>query len=438
MTSPLRKFPWKADRNSPRWAIPFFTIWTGQALSLLGSQLVQFALIWYLTKATESAAVLAGATLVGILPQVVLGPFVGTLVDRWNRRKIMIIADSLIALATLTLAGLFLIGAVNIWMVFLIIFLRSLGGGFHRPAMTSSTSLMVPEKQLTRIQGINQTLQGGLNILSAPLGALLLEILPMQAILAVDVISAGFAVLPLLVILIPQPEKSHDNGNAALSVVDSVWNDFKIGLNYILGWKGLVILIGMAVAINLILTPAFSLIPLLVREHFQAGALELGWIESAFGVGSVLGGLILSAWGGFKKKIHTVLFGLFSEGFGLIVVGVSPADSLLTAAAGIFLVALSLALVNGPIMAMLQTLVDAPLQGRVFSLVGSLTSAASPLGLIIAGPLAEITNVQTWFLLGGSVSILIAAAGLFIPALLAIETNPPPTDVPAEVSNAPS
>jgi DHA3 family macrolide efflux protein-like MFS transporter len=156
-------------KSSRGWAPPFFTIWTGQAFSLLGSQLVQFALIWWLTKTTGSATVLATASLVGLLPQVILGPVIGTLVDRWNRRLTLILADSTIALATLGLALLFWSGKVEIWHVYLLMFIRSTAGGFHWPAMQASTSLMVPKEHLARIQGLNQILQGGMNIASAPL-----------------------------------------------------------------------------------------------------------------------------------------------------------------------------------------------------------------------------------------------------------------------------
>ena len=140
------------------WAARFFTVWGGQAFSLFGSSLVQFALVWYLTKQTGSATVLATATLVAMLPQIVLGAFVGALVDRWNRRLIMIIADGGIALATVALIYLFLSGQVQIWHIYLILMIRSLGQAFHFPAMQASTSLMVPEKHLTRISGANQTL----------------------------------------------------------------------------------------------------------------------------------------------------------------------------------------------------------------------------------------------------------------------------------------
>src|SRR4030043_174967 len=187
------------------WAPRFFTIWTGQAFSLFGSQLVSFAVIWWLTQTTGSATVLATASLVGLLPQVILGPISGTLVDRWSRRLTMIVADGLIALATIVLAILFALGHVQIWQVYLLLFIRSVCGGFHWPAMQASTSLMVPKEHLARIQGLNQMLQGGMRIDSAPLGALLLVLLPMQGILAIDVFTAMLAVIPLFFFQVPQP-----------------------------------------------------------------------------------------------------------------------------------------------------------------------------------------------------------------------------------------
>ncbi len=151
-----------------RWQVPFFSVWVGQAFSLLGSALVQFALVWWLTESTGSATVLAMATLVAVLPSVFLAPFSGALVDRWDRRLVMMVADALIALATVGLAGLFLVGAERVWAVYAVMFLRSAGGGFHWAAMQASTSLMVPDKHLSRVAGINQTLRGAVNIV-APL-----------------------------------------------------------------------------------------------------------------------------------------------------------------------------------------------------------------------------------------------------------------------------
>ncbi len=158
------------------WMAPFFIIWIGQALSLVGSQVGGFALVWWLTKESGgSATVLAGMTLIAMLPQVFLGPFVGALVDRLNRRRVMIVADSLIALFSAGLAVLAWLGVLEIWHVYVIMFIRSLGGTFHYAAMQASTSLMVPKSQLARVGGMNQTLYGVMNIITPPLGALLLE-----------------------------------------------------------------------------------------------------------------------------------------------------------------------------------------------------------------------------------------------------------------------
>ena len=144
-------------KDGRRWKAPVFTIWGGQALSILGSQLVQFALVWYLTVQTGSATVLATASLVGTLPQVIVGPFVGTLVDRSNRRWTMLLADSVITLATIVLAILFALDRVAIWHVYMVMLVRSLGGSFHSSAMSASTSLMVPVENLTRVQGVIQS-----------------------------------------------------------------------------------------------------------------------------------------------------------------------------------------------------------------------------------------------------------------------------------------
>jgi DHA3 family macrolide efflux protein-like MFS transporter len=224
----------------PRWAAKFFTIWTGQAFSLLGSALVQFALVWWLTRTTGSATVLATATLVALLPQVLLGPLAGALVDRWNRRLVMIVADTSIALATIGLALLFWSGDIQVWHVYVLMFIRSLAGAFHWPAMQASTSLMVPREHLSRIQGLNQMLQGGMNILAAPLGALLLEVLPMQGVLAIDVVTALLAVLPLLFIAVPQPQRSAEAQPHASK--PSVWQDLKAGFRYVWSWPGMVMI----------------------------------------------------------------------------------------------------------------------------------------------------------------------------------------------------
>jgi MFS transporter, DHA3 family, macrolide efflux protein len=396
---------------------PFFVIWTGQAVSLLGSQLVQFALIWWLTQTTGSATVLALASLAGMLPQVVLGPFVGVLVDRWNRRLTMMLADAAVALATIVLVYLFWADAVQIWHVYVILFIRALGGGFHGPAMQASTTLMVPEAQLTRVQGLNQALNGGMNIASAPLGALLLGVLPMQGILAIDVVTAVFAITPLFFIAVPQPPKQ----SVSPEDKSSFWADMEAGLRYVKNWPAILMLMSMAMIINFVLSPSASLTPLLVTDHFGGNAIQLGLLEAVIGVGIVAGGLLLGAWGGFKRRIVTSLTGLIGLGVGSLIIGLAPSQSFFLAVIGGFILGSMISLANGPIMAIFQACIEPEMQGRVFTLLTSLASGMAPLGLVIAGPAADMLGVQAWFIVGGSVTLLMGLVGFMLPMLLRVE-----------------
>ena len=411
------------ERSSNKWKGRFFTIWTGQAFSLFGSNLVGFALIWWLTKTTGSATVLATASLAGLLPQVLLGPLAGTLVDRWNRRIIMIVADSVITLATLVLAALFALGWAEIWHVYLLMFVRSLAGGFHWPAMQASTSLMVPNEHLARIQGLNQILMGALNIISAPLGALLIEVLPLQGVLAIDVGTAMLAIVPLFFFTIPQPTKAKLGG--AGEGKTSVWQDFRAGLRYASGWPGLVMIGIMATILNFLLNPAFSLLPILVFKYFGGQAIQLAWMESAWGIGVIIGGLLLSTWGGFKRRIITSMVGLLGMGVGSLVIGLLPPSALYLGIATMFFLGIVNPIVNGPLLAAVQAAVSPEMQGRVFTLISSVAAAMSPLGLILAGPVADNLGVQTWFILGGVVTGLMGVIGFFIPAVMRFEDGHP-------------
>jgi len=327
------------------WAARFFTVWTGQAFSLFGSALVQFALIWWLTQKSGSATVLAIATLVGMLPQILLGPFAGALVDRWNRRVIMIVADSAIALSTLLLAYLFATDVVQIWHVYVIMAFRSLGGAFHFPAMSASTPLMVPEEHLTRVNGLNQTLQGINGLIAPPVGALLIGALPTHGILLIDVGTALLAVLPLFFISIPQPVRHAESHTDAKP---SLWQDIRVAVAYIRNWPGLVAILFMALFLNFLIVPTGSLLPLMVTKHFHKGALELGLINSAEGVGIIAGGILLSVWGGFKKKIVTSMLGIITLGAGVILLGLAPANLFSVGVAAIFLLGFAIPITTAP------------------------------------------------------------------------------------------
>lgn len=404
----------------PNWMKKFIPIWSAQLFSLLGSSLVQFALVWWITQQTGSAVYLAMATLVAILPEVLLSPFAGALVDRLNRRYVMIAADALIALFTLSLAVLFVLGLVQIWHVFVVMFLRSLGSVFHWPAMQASTSLMVPEKHLARVAGINQALRGSLNIVAPPLGALLMSVLKFYQVISVDVITAIIAITPLLFIRIPQPVRA-DAGVALTPKV--LLQDVVEGFKYMKNWKGLLYLAFLAAMLNFLLAPAGTLMPLMVTQHFKAGVWELSALESSMGIGIVIGGLLLGVWGGFKSKIITSLTGVIGLGLGVLVFGLAPANGFWVGIVGMVLLGFMNPIANGPLQAIMQSKVAPEMQGRVMGTTGALCSAMMPLSMLIVAPVAEFLGLRVWYWVGGSLTILIGLAAFFIPSIMALDSN---------------
>jgi len=394
---------------------PFFILWTGQSLSLVGSQAVQFALIWWLTQTSGSATILATATLLGLLPAVVFGPVIGALIDRWNRKTVMLAADGLVAIASLVLAWLFATGIADIAHVLGLLFLRGLGAAFHSPAMMASMTLMVPERHLTRIQGLNQSMQGLLTIVGAPLGALLLANFSMTGVMMVDVITALLAIVPLLAIHVPHAPRS--GGIAGTSA----WSDMVAGFRYLMERRAHRTLIAMSTLLNALLVPAFSLLPLLVLQRLSGGAAQFGWLMSALGVGLIVGGMVLGAWGGFRKRIVTTLTSMIALGVAVIAIGLTPPSSFLWMLVATSCVGLFVPLVNGPVFAILQITIAPDYQGRVFSLITSLAGGMAPLGLLAAAPVAEMVGVGAWYIAGGVACGAMGVAGFFIRALLAIE-----------------
>jgi DHA3 family macrolide efflux protein-like MFS transporter len=395
----------------------FLTIWVGQVLSSVGTVVGRFAIIWWIASLTGSATALAMATLMSEIPRVVLSPVAGALVDRWDRKRVLIISDGVIALLSLALAVLFWTGQIQVWHVYVVMLLRAVVYTFNGPAMLVVTGLLVPDRHLTRVAGMNQTLHGALGIVGPMLGALLLAVLPLEGIMLIDVATAALAIVPLVFVRVPRPTA------AAAKERQSVLADLREGLEYVRAWPGLLyLLVGAAVA-RFVLIPAFSLAPLLITNHFGGGALELGWLESGFGFGVIAGGLALSVWGGFKKKIWTVAMGTALAAVGLLSVGVAPATALLLALAGLFVVGASVSFIDGPITALLQATVSPEMQGRVFTLVLAISGVSAPLGLAIAGPVADRIGVQTIYIISAAVFIGVAAAFGTVKPLMRIEED---------------
>lgn len=395
---------------------PFFLIFTGQAVSLIGSQLVQFSLVWWLTQQTNSANVLAFASIMAILPQAIFSPFTGVLVDRWNRKRVMLIADTVIAVATILLIFLYASGLIQVWHIYVMMFLRSFAGGFHWASMQASTSLMIPKEQMARVAGLNQSIQGIASIVAPPMGALLIEVLPIQSVLSIDVITAMFAIVPLFFVYVPQPEQQ-------LTGTRTILEDMREGFEFILSQRGLAIIVIMVLVINLIVSPGFSLLPLLVTAYFEGGALELAWIQSANGLGMIIGGLLLGVWGGFDSRVKTAFVALIVASVGLLGFSQAPSDLFFFAVVSIFVFGVSNSVGNSSFFAALQILVPPEIQGRVFTLVMAAGFLAQPIGLAIAGPVAEVLGIRSWFLVAGLVMLVMACWAFTKPIVMDLEKN---------------
>lgn len=394
----------------------FMLIYSGQALSLLGSAIVKFSVIWWLTQLTGSPQVLATASLMAYLPDLLVGPFGGVMVDRLSRKRIMIISDAFTALATGVMAVLYLRGNVGVVLVYGLLLARGLGSAFHWPAMQASISLMVPKNQLQRVSGMQQGVNGVINIVGPPVGAFLIALLPLELILMIDVGTALVAILPLVVTDVPNPVS-----DGKQITVSTVIRDMREGFAYLVGWRSLLLFAFMIMLVHVVAIPAISFIPLMVTEFFSGGATEFALMESVFGLGLIVGGVTLSGWGGFSRKTTTILSALVLCGLGLLVVWVASSGLFSVSLFGVFLFAFSVSIVAASIGALQKSVVPAGIQGRVFTLIRSGTNAMPSLGLAVAGPITQIIGLRSWYLLGGLVFVVVGVISGLISDVRNIE-----------------
>ena len=290
--------------------------------------------------------------------------------------------------------------------------------------MRASTSLMAPKEQLARVGGMNETLMGLVNVVSPPLGALLLEVLDMQGALAIDVVTAVLAIAPLLFIRVPQPQSETSlQANNLPDKLRAVIRDTAEGFRYLWNWRGLFFLLVVISLVRFFIAPPMSMLPLMVKQYFDGGALQLAWINSAHGFGFVLGGIILSLWGGFRRRTVTSLVGLFSVGLGTILFGTVPATAFGLAVVMMFLRTTMVPIIRGPIIAIFQSLTPPEMQGRLFAVLSSVTGVMAPLGLAIGGPLADVLGVRWLFIIGGAGMILMALIWVLTPTVLYLEDH---------------
>lgn len=399
------------------WRLRFWSIWLGQALSLVGSALTQFVLLWWITLNSGSTGALAVAGMMALLPQALLGPLGGVVADRLSRRAIMIVADTVSAACMLVLIWLFHSGQVQLWHLYTMMFIRSSMQAFQAPAAAASTAMLVPPEWLNRVAGLNQMLQGVMTIAAAPLGALLLAFLPFQGALLVDVATALLGIVPLLIFAVPQERR-------AAGPQPGLWADFMGGARVVLHNRGLLELYGLVTLVVLTIMPTFTLTPLLVKEHFGGGVNEVAFMEGLAGIGLIAGGMLIAAVPLFRRRIVTILLSFAISCATVAFTAMTPGSMLWLAALWWGLSGVTFSTGNAPMMALIQSQVPNQLQGRVIALLSTVMGLAAPIGLALAALLGDLIGVRGIFIAGGLLSAAICLLGFLSPSLRRIEEVP--------------
>lgn len=393
----------------PGWQLRYWLIFGGQASSMIGSALTQFVLLWWITDTTGSISALATAGLVALLPQALLGPLGGTFADRYNRRLIMIVADAISALCMMVLIALFLTDSVELWHLYVMMAIRSAMQAFQGPAASASTAMLVPKSFLPRAAGLNQTLFGIMTIAAAPLGALAISIMPIGWALSIDVGTALLGIVPLLVFHIPQLVVPKDKRLG-------IWQEFREGAGVVWHNPGLRRIYGLLTVVVMVIMPAFTLVPLLVKEHFNGAAPQVALIEGFSGAGMIAGGLLVAALAP-KKLVLWVVIGFGVSSITLAFTALVPGNLFWMAVFWWAVSSITYIMGNAPLMTLIQTRVPNHLQGRVLSLLTTVMALAAPIGLAIATPLGEIIGVRWLFVVMGLASGIICLLGLLSPTI---------------------
>lgn len=388
-------------------------------MSILTSTIVNFAIILWISLETRSAEMLAWGTIAALLPQAMLGPVAGVYVDRWNRKRTMILADSFIALCTFALAALFWLDIARMWHIFILLGLRSIGSAFHMPAMQASVPLLAPAEQLTRIAGINQIISSIANIAGPALGAMFIVMWDLEYVLLLDIAGAAFACTSLAFVRIPNPERTDQ-------AVRNVITDMIDGVRAVLDKPGLGLIFLYSIIVTFFLMPVSVMFPLMTLEHFGGNEYHVSLIEALWGVGALVGGAVMGA------KVYNVnrvvLINLMYIGIGLtfLVSGLLPPGgfawfAVLTAVGGV-----TGAVYNSSFTSLVQTSVEPDRLGRVFSMFFTASLIPTMLGLIGIGFFADGLGITTSFWVCGAIIIFTGIIAFLTPSAMKVDRRNKP------------
>ncbi|MEG2751445.1 MAG: MFS transporter [Anaerorhabdus sp.] len=381
---------------------------SAQTISLFGSSLVQYAIIWYVTLSTSSGIMLTISTLCGFLPQICIAVFAGTWIDKYNRKKLIMLSDSVIALATLGLALLFLSGNKNIWVLFLVLIIRSAGAGIQTPAVNAMLPQIVPQENLMKVNGIMSTCNSIMMFLSPAVSGTILSVFSLEVTLFIDVITAIIGVSITAFVKVGQLIKNNTEDKTMIQ-------NMKEGFRFVKNNKFVLNLLIFQMVSMFMISPSAFLTPLMISRRFGEEVWRLTMSEMTYSLGMVIGGILITTWGGFKNRLNTALVAGAMYGFVMIGLGISPVFIIYLICNT--LIGITAPCYNTPITVTIQEKVDLDMQGRVFSFMQITTSCMLPIGMMVYGPLADVVPVETILIIAGILVITAAAIFHFSKAL---------------------
>jgi DHA3 family macrolide efflux protein-like MFS transporter len=401
--------PTSAESESmPGWKKKVAVFLVGQTITTFGSLLVQYALLWHLTLTTKSGVVLALAAVFGFLPQAIVSIFAGVWADRVNRKLMIIVSDSTIALATLVLAFFMLSGVDDLWLVFLVMAVRSVGAGIQMPAISALIPQIVPTDKLMRVNGINSSVQSSLLIIGPVAAAGIYSTFSLAAILFVDVVTAVIGLSLLATIAVPTLSR------AASDDKPSYFTDLREGLEYIFShdlvrW----VMVIYSIVFLLVVAPS-NLSPLMLVRTFGSDVWLLTILELSFGIGMVAGGALMAIFASKMDRLGMMVG--TSILFGVLAVVMGFTTNLILFYSLFFLIGLAVPAFSTSSMTLLQETVEPERQGRVFGFMGIVMAVAMPVGMAVLGPLADIVSVEILLIATGAITVLIAVVAVLLPA----------------------
>lgn len=406
--------------DPPHWLRKTVLFLTGQTISLFGSMLVQFAVMWYLTITYQSGVIMMLAAVFGFLPQAIVSIFGGVWADRHNRKALVIGADAAIALSTLALALIMMTGYDGVWLIFLTLTIRSAGAGIQMPAVAALIPQIVPVRNLMRINGINGSIQSAMALLApaaagavyawaaASNGGSAASLIP---IFFIDVVTAVIGIGIMVFIAVPTIRRASDEHVGYFA-------DLAEGVRYVWHHAFVRWVLFLFAIIFLLMVAPSNLTPLMLVRSFNAGetqnVVNLAILEIMFSIGMVLGGILVASLFAKRSRIGMIIASSLMFGVLSITMGLSP--NLIVFFGFMFLVGLAVPFFSAPSMTLLQETVEPDRQGRVFGFMGIVMAVAMPLGMVVFGPLADVVPIEWLLIAAGILTFIAVGAAVWLPA----------------------